>query len=183
MSSSQSSSRQKAKPKPKPKPKLKAIQRPLTSQILGFDDKPLWNHVKVLNVVEDGDDVFETIKKEHVGAEARKAEQDLHARKKAEYISLLEGYVLPNRKIGKEWSQQPFINIMAASQSRAMFVKAIDASENIKDADYVASGDRFDIEGREVIQLAKLSLDEPDLEGVTFDDDDDDDVEVLDVDY
>ncbi|KAH7847170.1 hypothetical protein Vadar_022804 [Vaccinium darrowii] len=44
-------------------------------------------------------------------------------------------------------------------------------------------GDQFDIEGREVIQLAQLSLDEPDLEGVTFDEEDDDDVEVLDADY
>ncbi|KAH7847845.1 hypothetical protein Vadar_030829 [Vaccinium darrowii] len=38
------------------------------------------------------------------------------------------------------WSniqRRPLINIMAASQSGAMFVKAIDASGNIKDADYV----------------------------------------------
>ncbi|KAE9445220.1 hypothetical protein C3L33_22884, partial [Rhododendron williamsianum] len=39
-------------------------------------------------------------------------------------------------------------------------------------------GDQFDIEGGDVTQLAELSLDEPVLEGVRFDEDDD--VEVLD---
>ena len=40
------------------------------------------------------------------------------------------------------WSdrqRRPLINVMAASSGRAMFLKAIDASGNIKDAKYVAN--------------------------------------------
>ncbi|GFS40885.1 hypothetical protein Acr_00g0071030 [Actinidia rufa] len=40
------------------------------------------------------------------------------------------------------WSdrqRRPLINIMAASSRRSMFLKAIDASENIKDVEYVAN--------------------------------------------
>ena len=29
-------------------------------------------------------------------------------------------------------------------------------------------GDQFDIDGQEMIELAQLSLDEPELEGITF---------------
>lgn len=49
------------------------------------------------------------------------------------------------------WSdrqRRPLINIMAASSGGAMFIKAIDASGNIKDADYIAS--TFDIAIKDV---------------------------------
>ncbi|KAI8538068.1 hypothetical protein RHMOL_Rhmol09G0072900 [Rhododendron molle] len=76
------------------------------------------------------------------------------------------------------WSDRQcrsMINIMAASTGGAMFIKAIDASGNTKDAEYVAKlvltgGDQFDIEGQEVAELAQLSLDEPKLERMTFQD-------------
>ncbi|GFY97962.1 hypothetical protein Acr_12g0005030 [Actinidia rufa] len=63
------------------------------------------------------DEVLEVIKKEYEAAEAKKAELALNARKKAE----------------------PLVNIMAASSGGSMFIKAIDASENTKDAEYVAN--------------------------------------------
>ncbi|KAH7849035.1 hypothetical protein Vadar_012041 [Vaccinium darrowii] len=170
MSSSQAPAREKKGGK------QKANARPVTIQGARFDDKPLWNHVKVLSVEGGGgnrtwccnycgkrvvgsytkvkghllklpkhgvegclvisDEVFEAIKKEHVQAESRKAQQELNARKKAEYVSLPQGSDLAHHKKRK-------------------------------------GGDQFDIEGREVIELTELSLDEPVLEGVRFDEDDD----------
>ncbi|KAL7263316.1 hypothetical protein ACSBR1_001484 [Camellia fascicularis] len=79
--------------------KQKQTLRPAACQGAEFDDKPLWNHVKVLNVASGGvtgsytkvkahllklsnhgvepcksirDDVVEAIRKEHDGAEVRK---------------------------------------------------------------------------------------------------------------
>ncbi|KAL7180164.1 hypothetical protein ACSBR1_043394 [Camellia fascicularis] len=257
------------------------VLRPAKPQGIEFDDKPLWNHVKVLSIpVGKGgnrcwscnccnkkvtgsyskvkahllkfpncgveackaikDDVFETLKKKHEVEEKKRAQQQLDARKKTDYVSLpegsdllqnkkrkgsisgplaaafkvaerdiadkqaahmfyasalsfnlarchyfrkysqtlanskLSGYSPPtydrlrttllaqekahvNRKLqpikdswkkkgvsicSDGWSdrqKRPLINIMAASVGGAMFVKAIDASGNIKDADYVAN--------------------------------------------
>ncbi|GFZ04851.1 hypothetical protein Acr_17g0004230 [Actinidia rufa] len=254
------------------------------SAVLGakFDDKPLWNHVKVVTTVGGGwgnqtwncnycnkkvvglytkvkghlmrlahhnvegcmaisDDILEAIK-EHETAEARKAQQTLNVRRKADYVSIpegsdllqqkkrkgmasgkdalvssfnvaerdvadkeaarmfyasglpfnfarspyfrkysltlansrLAGYVPPSfnrlrttllaqekehinkllQPIKETWKKKgvsvvsdgwsdrqlrPLINVMAASSGRAMFVKAIDASGNVKDVEYVAS--------------------------------------------
>lgn len=44
------------------------------------------------------DEVFEATKKEHVQAESRKAQQELNARKKAEYVFLPQGYDLAHHK-------------------------------------------------------------------------------------
>ncbi|CAL5412655.1 unnamed protein product [Camellia sinensis] len=256
MSSSKSTSKEKQKGKGK-----SVVLRPAKPQGIEFDDKPLWNHVKVLSIPVGGggnrcwscnycnkkvtgsyskvkahllkisncgveackaikDDVFETLKKEHEVVEKKRAQQHLDARKKIDYVSLpegsdllqnkkrkgsisgplaaafnvakrdiadkqaarmfyasalkLSGYSPPtydtlrttllaqekahvNRKLqpikdswkkkgvsicSDGWSdrqKRPLINIMAASVGGAMFVKAIDASGNIKDADYVAN--------------------------------------------
>ncbi|KAL7193205.1 hypothetical protein ACSBR2_024921 [Camellia fascicularis] len=250
MSSSKSTGKEKQKGKGK-----SVVLRPAKPQGIEFDDKPLWNHVKVLSIPVGGggnrcwscnycnkkvtgsyskvkahllkfpncgveacksikDDVFETLKKEHKVAEKIRAQQHLDARKKIDYVSLPEGSdLLQNKKrkgsisgplaaafnvaerdiadkqaarmfyasalsfnlarlrttllaqekahvnrklqpIKDSWKKKrvsicsdgwsdrqkrPFINIMAASVGGAMFVKAIDASGNIKDADYVAN--------------------------------------------
>ncbi|CAL5412651.1 unnamed protein product [Camellia sinensis] len=250
MSSSKSTSKEKQKGKGK-----SVVLRPVKPQGIEFDDKPVWNHVKVLSIPVGGggnrcwscnycnkkvtgsyskvkahllkisncgveackainDDVFETLKKEHEVAEKKRAQQHLDARKKTDYVSLPEGSDLlqnikrkgsisgplaaafnvakrdiadkqaarmfyasalsfnlarlrttllaqekahVNRKLqpikdswkkkgvsicSDGWSdrqKRPRINIMAASVGGAMFVKAIDASGNIKDADYVAN--------------------------------------------
>ncbi|XP_057502746.1 uncharacterized protein LOC130786472 [Actinidia eriantha] len=47
----------------------------------------------------------------------------------------LVGYVPPSF----DRKRRPLINVMAASSGRAMFLKSIDASGNVKDAEYVAS--------------------------------------------
>ncbi|CAL5442268.1 unnamed protein product [Camellia sinensis] len=111
---------------------------------------------------------------------------------------------------GRSYKQKrPLINIMATSIGGAMFMKAIDANGNIKDADYVANiflsvieeigkqnivqiitdngsnfkaarltierdgknpgGNGFDIDGSP-IEFAELSINEHELELVTFDD-------------
>ncbi|KAH7836306.1 hypothetical protein Vadar_034479 [Vaccinium darrowii] len=121
--------------------------RPLAALEAKFDDKPLWNHVKVVgsytkvkghllrlthhNVegcMAISDDVLEAIKKEHETTEAKKAQQALNARKKADYVSIPEGSDLLQQKKCKGMA---------------------------------SGGDQFDIEGQKVGELAQLSLDEP----------------------
>lgn len=113
--------------------------RPSAALGAKFDDKPLWNHVKVVATADGGggnrtwvcnycnkkvvgsytkvkghllrlahhnvegcmaisDDVLEAIKKEHETAEAKKAQQALNARKKADYVSIPEGSDLLQQK-------------------------------------------------------------------------------------
>lgn len=140
MSSSQASAREKQKGK-------QVNARPKTTQGFAFDDKPLWNHVKVINVATSGggnriwscnycgkvvtgsytkvkghllkipssgvegckiisDAVFDAIKREHAQAETRKAQQELNAKNKAEYVSLPEGSDLAHRKKRKGMAPQ-----------------------------------------------------------------------------
>ena len=106
--------------------------RPSVALGAKFDDKPMWNHVKVVAIANGGggnrtwncnycnkkvvgsytkvkghllrlahhnvegcmaisDDVLKAIKKEHEPAEAKRAQQALNARRKADYVSILEG--------------------------------------------------------------------------------------------
>ncbi|GFY85676.1 hypothetical protein Acr_04g0004140 [Actinidia rufa] len=195
--------------------------RPSAALGAKFDDKPLWNHVKVVATADGGGGnrtwncnycnkkVFGSYTKvkghlmrlahhnvegkewPQVTVEAKKAQQALNARRKADYVSIpeerdvadkeatrmfyasglpfnfarspyfrkysltlansrLAGYVPPSfdrlrttllaqEKVHINRQRRPLINVMAASSGRAMFVKAIDASGNVKDAEYVAS--------------------------------------------
>lgn len=55
-------------------------------------------HHNVEGCMTISNDVLETIKKEHETAEAKKAQQALNARKKADYVSIPEGYDLLQQK-------------------------------------------------------------------------------------
>lgn len=134
-------------------PEMSSSQSLRPSAALGakFDDKPLWNHVKVVTVADGGggnrtwicnycnkkvvgsytkvkghllrlahhnvegcmsisDDVLEAIKKEHETAEAKKAQQALNARKKADYVSIPEGSDLLQQKKRKGMGQGALVS-------------------------------------------------------------------------
>ena len=120
--------------------------RPSAARGAQFDDKPLWNHVKVVATTDGGggnrtwncnycnkkvvgsytkvkghllrlahhnvegcmaisDDVLEAIKK-HEAAEAKKAQQALNARRKADYGSITDGSDLLQQKKRKGMAPQ-----------------------------------------------------------------------------
>ncbi|GFY97473.1 hypothetical protein Acr_12g0000140 [Actinidia rufa] len=234
--------------------------RPSATLGAKFDNKPLWNHVKVVAIANGGGNrtwKCNYCNKKVVGSSVLKilrlgarppghpgrlgprlgagpsAQRDVADKEAARMFyasglpfnfarspyfwkysltlanSRLAGYVPPSF----DRQRRPLINVMAASSGRAMFLKALDASGNVKDAEWnksntplhcmahslvpkyycdawlndgggngvtwVAphedhevsinrSGDQFDIEGQE--ELAQLSLDEPELERMTFQD-------------
>ncbi|XP_075099048.1 uncharacterized protein LOC107821901 [Nicotiana tabacum] len=100
------------------KQKGKGISRPTKSIASDFDDKPLWNHVKVLQFLlmevetecglisghgvaickEITHEVCATMKIENEEAEKKKTDAQLNARKKADYVSLPEGLDLSQLK-------------------------------------------------------------------------------------
>ncbi|KAK3011768.1 hypothetical protein RJ639_012434, partial [Escallonia herrerae] len=100
------------------KGKGKAVLRPSEIQLGGFDESPLWNHVKITDSYSKVKDhllaiplygvtackslsveIMKAIRKEHDDAERRKNIRILEARKQADYITLPDGSdLLQNKK-------------------------------------------------------------------------------------
>ncbi|KAK2988573.1 hypothetical protein RJ640_001507 [Escallonia rubra] len=173
----------------------------------GFDDSPLWNHVKVTGGGSGGGgnrhwmsnycnkkvtgsyskvkghllaiplcgvtacnnltaEIMKAIKEEHDDAEKRKHIRILEARKHADYLTLPDGSDLLQNKKKKIFGK--FVSSMVRFQvALAISTKLIRL--NIDQA-FVKSGDKFDIDGHALTELAELSLDEPEIKVVTFDD-------------
>ncbi|PWA83413.1 hypothetical protein CTI12_AA168440 [Artemisia annua] len=122
-------------------------KRPSPSQVTSYDDKPLWNHVTVVQnpgsyakvkahllklpghgvqpCMKINYEIKDQIQKEHAMAEDKKAQVSFEAKRKLDYVTLppCSDLMQPKRK----------------KRENSMFLKAFDTSGNLKDADYVAS--------------------------------------------
>ncbi|KAK2988458.1 hypothetical protein RJ640_007488, partial [Escallonia rubra] len=196
----------------------------------GFDDSPLWNHVKVTGggVGRGGNrhwmcnycnkkvtgsyskvkghllatplcgvtacnnlsaEIMKAIKEEHDDAERRKHIRILEARKHVDYLTLPNGSdLLQNKKQKARGPLEKAFNVLFPNQEdiRKVCVEygvfssgsgyfnqahVIEARIRLNiDQAFVKSGDKFDIDGHALTELAELSLDEPEIEAVTFDD-------------
>ncbi|KAK2966354.1 hypothetical protein RJ640_021498 [Escallonia rubra] len=186
----------------------------------GFDDSPLWNHVKVTGGGAGGGgnrhwmcnycnkkvtgsyskvkghllaiplcgvtacnnlsaEIMKAIKEEHDDAERRKNICILEARKQADYLTLSDGSdLLQNKKQKASGPLEKAFNVDPMLQ--AAFPKSRRCSESLCRVWCIfkrlwlfqpsSCGDKFDIDGHALTELAELSLDEPEIEAVTFDD-------------
>ncbi|KAL7204059.1 hypothetical protein ACSBR2_017175 [Camellia fascicularis] len=137
MSSSKSTGQEKQKGKGKA-----AVLYLAKPQGIEFDDKPLWNHVKILSIPLGGGRPWQTANYKLSGycpPTCDRLRTTLLAQEKAHVNRKLQRIKDSWKKKGVSicsdgWSdgqKRPLINIMAASVGGAMLVKAIDASGNI----------------------------------------------------
>ncbi|KAK2976672.1 hypothetical protein RJ640_004273 [Escallonia rubra] len=157
------------------KGKGKAALRPSQIQVGGVDDSPLWNHVKVTGGAAGGGG-----NRHWMCNYCNKKVTGSYSKVKGHLLAIpLCGVTACNnlsaevmKAIKKEHDdaeRKKNVRIMEA-RKQADYLTLPNGSDLLQNKKHKASGEKFDIDGHALTELAELSLDEPDLEAVTFDD-------------
>ncbi|KAK2980059.1 hypothetical protein RJ640_028788 [Escallonia rubra] len=157
------------------KGKGKVVLRPSQNQVGGFDDSPLWNHVKVTGGGAGGGG-----NRHWMCNYCNKKVTGSYSKVKGHMLAIpLCGVTACNnlsaeimKAIKKEHDgaeRRKHIRILEA-RKHADYLTLPDGSDLLQNKKQKASGDKFDIDGHALTELAELSLDEPEIEAVTFDD-------------
>ncbi|XP_055806974.1 uncharacterized protein LOC129875751 [Solanum dulcamara] len=143
-------------------PKGKDLMRPIKSVGVDFDDKPLWHHVKVISIAPN-DSGNRTWSCNYCNKIVTRSYNIVKA-----HLLRLSGHGV---HICKEIHADIFVALKLEHEQAEQKKSSIHVDAR-KKADYVSlpeGGDRFDIDGTtNGLSLIELSIDEPQIEGVVF---------------